>query len=219
MNEKNIVINEFQRGIQIILEAFNQQKNQYINIINSMNEKIIFLEKQLNKLKKENSIYQNRLQNLQKNIKCISKTICQLKDDEISINEGFFNNNIEDNDKNNLNENENYLKSMTEKNKPKDYQEDNNLSKIEMQNLKNNNYKNNNFNDLNYYTKANKISVNKKATIYMKAINKILNKQIYKNKKESKSFNNNIVNDDIIKYYENKIGTNIKLENNKNKDE
>lgn len=178
MNEKNIDINEFQRGIQIILEAFNQQKNQYINIINSMNEKIIFLEKQLNKLKKENSIYQNRLQNLQKNIKCISKTICQLKDDEISINEGFFNNNIEDNDKNNLNENENYLKSMTEKNKPKDYQEDNNLSKIEMQNLKNNNYKNNNFNDLNYYTKANKISVNKKATIYMKAINKIINLKI-----------------------------------------
>ena len=85
MDGKNIDIKEFQRGIQIIIEAFNEQKKQYIKIINSMNERINSLEHIVNKLKEENSFYQNKLQTLQKNIKCISKSICQLKDDEILI--------------------------------------------------------------------------------------------------------------------------------------
>jgi uridine kinase len=73
----------------MILEAFNEQKKQYINIINSMNEKMILLEQQISKLKEENTFYQNKLHILQKNIKCISKSICQLKDDEILIIEGI----------------------------------------------------------------------------------------------------------------------------------
>ena len=67
-NEKNIELKDFQKGIQKILEAFNEQKKQYINIINSMNEKLILLEQQINKLKEENAFYQNKLHKLQKNI-------------------------------------------------------------------------------------------------------------------------------------------------------
>ena len=95
INENNIDIKEFQRGIQMILEAFTEQKKQYIAIINSMNEKIISLEQQVSKLKEENSVYQNKLHNLQQNIKSISKSIIQLKDDETSINDENNNKKIE----------------------------------------------------------------------------------------------------------------------------
>ena len=99
----------------MILEAYNEQKKQYIAIINSMNEKIISLEQQVSKLKEENSVYQNKLHNLQQNIKSISKSIIQLKDDEISINDEN-NKKIEKKGDINLNENEGYMKSLMNKN-------------------------------------------------------------------------------------------------------
>ena len=83
IDKNDINIKELQKGIKMILEGFEEQKKQYIAIINSMNEKIDSLEQQINKLKEENSLYQNKLRTLQKNIKCISKSICDLKDDEI----------------------------------------------------------------------------------------------------------------------------------------
>ena len=199
MDGKNIDIKEFQRGIQIIIEAFNEQKKQYIKIINSMNERINSLEHIVNKLKEENSFYQNKLQNLQKNIKCISKSICQLKDDEILINDKDKENSkiIEDRDKNNLNENESFLKSILDKKNITDYFEINNSNKFEIQDIKNKNQKNKFNEKLNYYTNENDISNNKRDIIYIKAINKLLSNRISKNKKDISNINNKAINQDF----------------------
>ena len=198
-NGKNIDIKEFQRGIQIIIEAFNEQKKQYIKIINSMNERINLLEHIVNKLKEENSFYQNKLQTLQKNIKCISKSICQLKDDEILINDKDKENSkiIEDKDKNNLNENESFLKSILDKKNITDYFEINNSNKFEIQDIKNKNQKNKFCEKLNYYTNENDISNNKRDIIYIKAINKLLSNRISKNKKDISNINNKAINQDF----------------------
>ena len=226
INENNIDIKEFQRGIQMILEAFTEQKKQYIAIINSMNEKIISLEQQVSKLKEENSVYQNKLHNLQQNIKSISKSIIQLKDDEISINDENNNKKIEKKVDINLNENEGYMKSLMNKNSKKDIFEINFLNKIENQKTKNRNNKNNKnkyLNELNYYTRENDISVNKKDQIYMKAINKILSSRINKNKNDSKNLHNNdiktAINKDFNKYYKNDEENKMNSENNKIKHE
>ena len=226
INENNIDIKEFQRGIQMILEAFTEQKKQYIAIINSMNEKIISLEQQVSKLKEENSVYQNKLHNLQQNIKSISKSIIQLKDDEISINDENNNKKIEKKVDINLNENEGYMKSLMNKNSKKDIFEINFLNKIENQKTKNRNNKNNKnkyLNELNYYTRENDISVNKKDQIYMKAINKILSSRINKNKNDSKNLHNNdikaAINKDFNKYYENDEENKMNRGNNKIKNE
>ena len=199
MDGKNIDIKEFQRGIQIIIEAFNEQKKQYIKIINSMNERINSLEHIVNKLKEENSFYQNKLQTLQKNIKCISKSICQLKDDEILINDKDKENSkiIEDKDKNNLNENESFLKSILDKKNITDYFEINNSNKFEIQDIKNKNQKNKFNEKLNYYTNENDISNNKRDIIYIKAINKLLSNRISKNKKDISNINNKAINQDF----------------------
>jgi len=226
INENNIDIKEFQRGIQMILEAFTEQKKQYIAIINSMNEKIISLEQQVSKLKEENSVYQNKLHNLQQNIKSISKSIIQLKDDEISINDENNNKIIEKKVDINLNENEGYMKSLMNKNSKKDIFEINFLNKIENQKTKNRTNKNNKnkyLNELNYYTRENDISVNKKDQIYMKAINKILSSRINKNKNDSKNLHNNdiktAINKDFNKYYKNDEENKMNSENNKIKNE
>ena len=226
INENNIDIKEFQRGIQMILEAFTEQKKQYIAIINSMNEKIISLEQQVSKLKEENSVYQNKLHNLQQNIKSISESIIQLKDDETSINDENNNKKIEKKVDINLNENEGYMKSLMNKNSKKDIFEINFLNKIENQKTKNRNNKNNKnkyLNELNYYTRENDISVNKKDQIYMKAINKILSSRINKNKNDSKNLHNNdiktAINKDFNKYYENDEENKMNSGNNKIKNE
>ena len=218
INEKNIEIKDFQKGIQVILEAFNEQKKQYMNIINSMNEKMILLEKQINKLKEENAFYQNKLHTLQKNIKCISKSICQLKDDEILNNEEIndnSNNIVDKNVKNSSFDKNNYLKLISDKNK--DLQKIHNLNKIDAQNARNKNHKNKYINELNYYTREEDISINKKNKIYMKAINKILNNNIIKNKNNLMNINDKIINDNI-KFYENRIKEKLTNESNK-KDE
>ena len=223
INENNIDIKEFQRGIQMILEAFTEQKKQYIAIINSMNEKIISLEQQVSKLKEENSVYQNKLHNLQQNIKSISKSIIQLKDDETSINDENNNKKIEKKVDINLNENEGYMKSLMNKNSKKDIFEINFLNKIENQKTKNRNNKNKYLNELNYYTRENDISINKKDQIYMKAINKILSSRINKNKNDSKNLHNNdiktAINKDFNKYCENDEENKMNSENNKIKNE
>ena len=215
INEKNIEIKDFQKGIQVILEAFNEQKKQYMNIINSMNEKMILLEKQINKLKEENAFYQNKLHTLQKNIKCISKSICQLKDDEILNNEEIndnISNNVDKNVKNSSFDKNNYLKLISDKNK--DLQKIHNLNKIDAQNARNKNHKNKYINELNYYTREEDISINKKNKIYMKAINKILNNNIIKNKNNLMNINDKIINDNI-KFYENRKKDKLINESNK----
>ena len=185
VNGTNIDIKDFQKGIQMILEAFNEQKKQYLNIINSMNEKMILLEQQVSKLKEENAFYQNKLHTLQKNIKCISKSICQLKDDEILNNDVINDNNdnIVKNPITNKFDKDNYLKIIMDKNK--DLLNIHNLNKLENQKTKNKNHKNKYINELNYYTGEQDISIIKKDKIYKKAINKILNIDSIKNKTDS----------------------------------
>ena len=218
VDEKELDKKEFQKGIQIILEAFNEQKKQYIKIINTMNEKIISLEQQINTLKEENALYQNKLYNLQKNIKCISKSICQLKDDEILINDSENDKKINEKDNNNLFENENYLKPIINKNQFNDIFKTHNLNMFNNQKTKNINHRNMHYNEINYITKEEDISPNKKDKIYKKAINKILNNKNMKNKNESNNIIKKVINENI-NYLENKEMIKINLENNKNKDE
>ena len=182
IDKNDINIKELQKGIKIILEGFEEQKKQYIAIINSMNEKIDSLEQQINKLKEENSLYQNKLRTLQKNIKCISKSICDLKDDEILINDENKKNEILDKEikNNNLMENENYLELLKEKNKANDSFRIH-KNKFEIMKNKNTNHINKFFNDFNYYIKDEGNIENRQDKVYMKAINKILNNKIKKN--------------------------------------
>ena len=64
-----------------------------------MKQKISILEEQIKKLKEENILYYNKLNMLQKNIKYISKTIYQLKDedDEFIDDKNISDNNNSDN--------------------------------------------------------------------------------------------------------------------------
>ena len=214
VNGTNIDIKDFQKGIQMILEAFNEQKKQYLNIINSMNEKMILLEQQVSKLKEENAFYQNKLHTLQKNIKCISKSICQLKDDEILNNDVINDNNdnIIKNPITNKFDKDNYLKIIMDKNK--DLLNIHNLNKLENQKTKNKNHKNKYINELNYYTGEQDISIIKKDKIYKKAINKILNIDSIKNKTDSISIKKKDINDNI-KFNENRIKDKLFDENDK----
>ena len=219
IDKNDINIKELQKGIKIILEGFEEQKKQYIAIINSMNEKIDSLEQQINKLKEENSLYQNKLRTLQKNIKCISKSICDLKDDEILINDENKKNEILDKEikNNNLMENENYLELLKEKNKANDSFRIH-KNKFEIMKNKNTNHINKFFNDFNYYIKDEGNIENRQDKVYMKAINKILNNKIKKDKSDLKKMNNKAINENI-KYFEKKEKDEINNENDKNKSE
>ena len=219
IDKNDINIKELQKGIKIILEGFEEQKKQYIAIINSMNEKIDSLEQQINKLKEENSLYQNKLRTLQKNIKCISKSICDLKDDEILINDENKKNEILDKEikNNNLMENENYLELLKEKNKANDSFRIH-KNKFEIMKNKNTNHINKFFNDFNYYIKDEGNTENRQDKVYMKAINKILNNKIKKDKSDLKKMNNKAINENI-KYFEKKEKDEINNENDKNKSE
>jgi len=219
IDKNDINIKELQKGIKMILEGFEEQKKQYIAIINSMNEKIDSLEQQINKLKEENSLYQNKLRTLQKNIKCISKSICDLKDDEILINDENKKNEILDKEikNNNLMENENYLELLKEKNKANDSFRIH-KNKFEIMKNKNTNHINKFFNDFNYYIKDEGNIENRQDKVYMKAINKILNNKIKKDKSDLKKINNKAINENI-KYFEKKEKDEINNENDKNKSE
>ena len=201
INDRNIDMKELKKGIQMILTAFNEQKEQYLKIINSMKEKIISLEDQIMKLKEENNLYQNKLYTLQKNIKCISKTICQLKEDEDSIEEK----NISDTDKfdksNSSDQEDNLIKLTKDKNN--DFFRKHSLNKLELKKPVNlDNY----FNEDNiYYNREDDIQIKKRDNIYMNNVYKTLNNKKNKNKKESKTTMSNVNNDEInTKYFENK---------------
>ena len=162
INDRNIDIKELKKGIQMILRAFNEQKEKYLKIINSMKEKISLLEDQIIKLKEENNLYQNKLFTLQKNIKCISKTICQIKDDEESI-EGK-NSDMDKSDKSNSSELEQNLKIKLTKDKNKDFFKKHSLNKLEMKKTTKNyninpEIKNNFREDNNYYSREDDIQI------------------------------------------------------------
>ena len=181
INDKNVDIKELKKGIQMILRAFNEQKAQYLKIINSMKEKIILLEEQVIKLKEENNLYQNKLYSLQKNIKCISKTICEIKDED-----SIEDKNISDMDKSeksNFSDDSQNLKIKLTKDKNKEFFKKHSLSKLEMKKIpKNNNNKElNNFEEEedddnnNYYSRDDDIQI--KNNDYIKNYKTINNKK------------------------------------------
>ena len=216
INDRNIDMKELKKGIQMILTAFNQQKAQYIKIINSMKEKIILLEDEIVKLKEENNLYQNKLFTLQKNIKCISKTICQIKDDEESIEEK--NNSYTDKyDKSNSIEQEDNVKLAKEKNNI--FFKKHSLNKLEIKKPEKINNKiiqdlNNYFND--YYNREDDIKIKNKEKIYLNGVYLTLNNKKNKNKKESKSTISNNINEESNNKSDNKEIKDNSSDNNNN---
>ena len=216
INDRNIDMKELKKGIQMILTAFNQQKAQYIKIINSMKEKIILLEDEIVKLKEENNLYQNKLFTLQKNIKCISKTICQIKDDEESIEEK--NNSYTDKyDKSNSIEQEDNVKLAKEKNNI--FFKKHSLNKLEIKKPEKINNKiiqdlNNYFND--YYNREDDIKIKNKEKIYLNGVYLTLNNKKNKNKKESKSNISNNINEESNNKSDNKEIKDNSSDNNNN---
>ena len=62
------------KGIKIILYAYNEQKKEYSKNINQ-------LESEIKKLKEENYIYKNKLSILQQKLNTLSKTVCVLDEE------------------------------------------------------------------------------------------------------------------------------------------
>jgi hypothetical protein len=216
INDRNVDMKELKKGIQMILTAFNQQKAQFIKIINSMKEKIILLEDEIVKLKEENNLYQNKLFTLQKNIKCISKTICQIKDDEESIEEK--NNSFTDKyDKSNSIEQEDNAKLSKEKNNI--FFKKHSLNKLEIKKPEKINNKiiqdlNNYFND--YYNREDDIKIKNKENIYLNGVYMTLNNKKNKNKKESRSTISNNINEENNNKSDNKEIKENSSDNNNN---
>jgi hypothetical protein len=216
INDRNVDMKELKKGIQMILTAFNQQKAQFIKIINSMKEKIILLEDEIVKLKEENNLYQNKLFTLQKNIKCISKTICQIKDDEESIEEK--NNSFTDKyDKSNSIEQEDNAKLTKEKNNI--FFKKHSLNKLEIKKPEKINNKiiqdlNNYFND--YYNREDDIKIKNKENIYLNGVYMTLNNKKNKNKKESRSTISNNINKENNNKSDNKEIKENSSDNNNN---
>ena len=210
INDRNIDIKELKKGIQMIIKAFNEQKEQYLKIINSMKEKIALLEEQITKLTEENNRYQNKLFSLQQNIKYISKTICQIKDDEESI-EDKDNNDVDKSNSSNSIDQEQNLKIKLIKNKNKDFFKKYSLNKLEIKKpIKSINQESNiNFEDEeednNYYIRDDDIQIKrkeKKDNNYMNNIYKTLNIK-KSNIKETESIFNSNSNEDKTDYVRN----------------
>ena len=70
-NNAQIEQNLLDKGFNIIICAFNEQKKEYT-------KNILQLESELKKLKEENYIYKNKLTILQQKLNTLSKTVCDL---------------------------------------------------------------------------------------------------------------------------------------------
>ena len=62
------------KGLKIIIRAFNEQKKEY-------SKNIFLLQSEIKKLKEENSIYKNKLTSLQEKLNSLSKTALLLDED------------------------------------------------------------------------------------------------------------------------------------------
>ena len=200
IKEKKIDIEELKKAIQLILKAFNEQKVQYVKIINSLEEKISLLKKENKKLKEENNLYKKKLYTLQKNIKYVSKRIYQLRDDEESFEEKHMSDNNKNNKNNSIEQNQNLKIKLTKDNDNKFFKKIKSnkfgLNKFNTYNQKSkelNNYINKN---KNFYSRDDDIQIKKKDYSYMCSIYKILNDKKIKNKEDSKTKISHSLNDD-----------------------
>ena len=70
-NNSQLEQNLLDKGLKIIICAFNEQKKEY-------SKNILQLESEVKKLKEENNIYKNKLTLLQQKLNILSKTVCVL---------------------------------------------------------------------------------------------------------------------------------------------
>jgi len=70
-NNTQLEQNLLDKGLKIIICAFNEQKKEY-------SKNILQLESEVKKLKEENNIYKNKLTLLQQKLNILSKTVCVL---------------------------------------------------------------------------------------------------------------------------------------------
>ena len=123
----------FEKGIQIIARAFNEQENYFTH-------KILELNSEITNLKEENLLYKTKLSDLQNKIKTLSKTVCQIDIDnaESSMNtleKNSTNSNIELSSQKKINNN-------GKKNIYVNNENINNNNKKSYSNIKSNAYKN-----------------------------------------------------------------------------
>ena len=192
-NENKFSAKNLDKGVQILLTAFKEQKEQYLKIINSMKQKINILEEQIKKLKVENILYYNKLNMLQKNIKYISKAIYQLKDDDDEL---IDDKNIRDNN-NSDNMSEVTQQKETINEKGGQSRKRHSLSKTDLNRNKNivnrNKQMNKNiFGDNSDNDNDNDIKINMKSNKYSKNKNNIDSKKRFKS-----AININEINNDI----------------------
>lgn len=120
-NNEEVQQSLLDKGVEIIISAFNEQKNEFTKAIYE-------LETENNKLKEENNIYKNKLSILHKKLSKISKTFCDLDiDDEeskiqMNDNQISLNNFLPENKKNNfINRKSALYKNFLSQNKNSNY--------------------------------------------------------------------------------------------------
>ena len=180
-NNTNIInTKDFEKGVKMILNAFKQQKDKYLNIIKSMQEKINILEDEIKKLQEVNIIYKNKLNSIQKNIKHISSTICQLKEEE---KDDFLFDNL-NTEKNISNENKENIINKKEKSKEKNNKihKRHSFNKYELKKIL---YENNDLNKI-FTDKRENIDENIKTYRSKKIVKNNILKNLYNSKNKNK---------------------------------
>ena len=145
-----------------------------------MKEKINILEDEIKKLQEVNIIYKNKLNSIQKNIKHISSTICQLKDEE---RDDFLLDNL-NTEKNISNENKENIINKKEKSKEKNNKiyKRNRFNKYELKKIL---YENNDLNKI-FTDKRENIDENIKPYINKNHLKNNILKNLYNSKNRNK---------------------------------
>ena len=195
------------KGINIIIQAFNEQKNEF-------SENISLLQTEIKKLKEENFVYKNKLTTLQQKLNSLSKTVLLLDEDgeetkneeeknigieninsEInSINKNILNNkkinnSISRNNRTSLGKNISVIKKKFITNTFNSKDENKKINSIKNIDIKHKRTYTNNFKNLKYSIK------NPEKPSYMKALNYLKNNT---NNNHNNNNNENISNNSEI---------------------
>ena len=195
------------KGINIIIQAFNEQKNEF-------SENISLLQNEIKKLKEENFVYKNKLTTLQQKLNSLSKTVLLLDEDgeetkneeeknigieninsEInSINKNILNNkkinnSISRNNRTSLGKNISVIKKKFITNTFNSKDENKKINSIKNIDIKHKRTYTNNFKNLKYSIK------NPEKPSYMKALNYLKNNT---NNNHNNNNNENISNNSEI---------------------
>ena len=147
-----------------------------------MQEKINILEDEIKKLQEVNVIYKNKLNSIQKNIKHISNTICQLKDEE---RDDFLLDNL-NTEKNISNKNKENIINKKEKSKEKNNKihKRHSFNKYELKKIL---YENNDLNKI-FTDKRENIDENIKTYRSKKHVKNNILKNLYNSKRNKRKF-------------------------------